>query len=55
MLQDILSPAIQDIGRRHVAECLVVTAVVVIVDEVGNCLFQLAGLFFIKMHRQKQM
>jgi hypothetical protein len=33
----------KDIGGRHVAECLVVAAVVVVVDEVGDGLLQLAG------------
>ena len=43
MLQDLLSPAIKDIGRRHVAEGFMVATVVIVVDEVGNCPFQLAG------------
>jgi hypothetical protein len=35
----------EDISWRHVAQCLVVSAVVVVVDEVGEGLLQLAGEF----------
>ena len=36
-LQDLLSPTIKDISWFHITEGLVVTVVVVVVDEVGNC------------------
>jgi len=40
-LQDFISSAIQDIGWRHIPDCLVVAAEAVTVDEVGNRPFQL--------------
>ncbi len=40
--QGLYSPATKDISGHHVAECLLVAAVVVVVDEVGNGAFQLA-------------
>jgi hypothetical protein len=45
VLQDLLFSAIQDVGRRHVTECLVITAVVVVVDEIGNCPLKLSREF----------
>ena len=44
-LQDLISPPIKNIRWCHITECLVVAAVVVVVDEVGNRLLQLAGNF----------
>ena len=35
----------EDIGRRHIAECLVITAIVVVVDKVSDCPFKLAWEF----------
>jgi hypothetical protein len=42
-LQDLLSPAIQDISGRHIDQCLVVAVEVAVVDEAGDSPLQLAG------------
>ena len=44
-LQDLLSPPIKDINWCHITEGLMVAAVVIVVDEVGNSLIHLAGSF----------
>jgi hypothetical protein len=40
----LLSSTEENISRGHVVECLVVALVVVVVDELGNGLFQVPGL-----------
>jgi hypothetical protein len=35
-LQDFFPPPVVDVGRRHVADALVITPVVLVVDEVGH-------------------
>jgi len=42
---DLLSPAIEDISGRHIAQRLVVPAEVVVVNEVSDGPLQLAGEF----------
>ena len=45
MLQDLLSPAMEDVSWRYISECLVIAAKVVVVDEASDGPFQLAGEF----------
>ena len=42
-VQNVLTAAKVDVGRREVVEALMVAAMIVVVDEVCDCALQIAG------------
>lgn len=50
---DLLSPAIEDISGRHIAQRLVVRAEVVVVNEVSDGPLQLAGEYLTAQGRDE--